>query len=163
MHPYPAQGSKREGFPTADIALQNALRLIKNKEKKERRLALRKQHLVDEEETSPTTATVLRLARNFQQRRLRPVKPYGITVAIPVYLFLAFFTRALGRVVWNTLASKPWAQPIVIPLQHYVTIAAAFLVSHLRIVQQFLQQFLSFRVPLPFIGKLFAPKQYISF
>jgi Na+-transporting methylmalonyl-CoA/oxaloacetate decarboxylase gamma subunit len=86
------------------------------------------------------------------------MKPYGISVVIPVYFVLALLTRAMGRVLWNALAGKAWAQPVVIPMQQYAAMATAFMVAHLRIILQFL----SVRMPLG-IGKFFSAKQYITF
>lgn len=158
MHPYPSQGSKRQGFPTADVSLQNALRIIRKREQKQRRLVLRQQQILSKASDESYLETVSRLARNFQQKRMRPLKPYGIVAAIPIYFTLALFGRAIACVVWNALATKGWVQPFVIPAQRYATMVAAFILAYLHVFQQFL----SLRLPLG-IGKLFATKQYITF
>lgn len=92
MAPFPAQGSAKEGLPTAELCMQEALRQIRRKEKRERRLNRRQ-------------STAARLARNMPSTR---IKPYGICTALPVYLFLGMFMHALVRTLLPVLPGRSW-------------------------------------------------------
>lgn len=165
MHPYPAQGSKRDGFPTAQVALQRALKVIKRNEKTERQLELRRQRQRAESlaysalrEAYPET--VLRLAENFQLQRSSKtrLKPYGIVTAIPVYFVLAIVMRSMGRMLWQALCSTAWAQPVVAPIENFAAMFLALLASNVRMFQLFLSQWMPRG-----LAKFFVPKQYITF
>eukprot|EP00797_Seminavis_robusta_P024490 Sro411_g137540.1 n/a (600) ;mRNA; f:3493-5403 len=160
MHPYPAQGKKKDGFRTAQISLQKALAVIKKAEKKERRIELRRQRtMLSSSLVESYPETVVRLAQNFQTRRKkRQLKPYGIASAIPIYLMLALATRSLGRLLWTVLCTQTWAQPLVTLIQKVSAMLIAFLAPHLQILQQFLAR----HIPRG-LRRAFGSKQYISF
>lgn len=165
MEPYPAQGSKRDGFPTAEVALQRALQVIKRTEKKERTLELRRQR---ERASSPGYAALeesysemaLRLAENFQlQRKSKTrLKPYGIVSAIPAYFALGLVMRATWRVIWQALCKTIWAQPVVATIESSTAALAALLASNIMVLQQFMSQWM----PQGLL-RFFSPKRYISF
>lgn len=165
MDPYPAQGSKRDGFPTAQVALERALKVIKSSEKKERTLALRLQReragsaaYSALEETYSEMA--LRLAENFQlQRKSKTrLKPYGIVSAIPAYFVLGLALRAAWRVLWQALSSTAWAQPVVGPIESSTAALAVLFASKVRILRQFIAQWM----PLA-LARFVGPKKYIDF
>ena len=165
MEPYPAQGSKRDGFPSAQVALERALRVIKNTEKKERTLELRRQR--ERARSSAYSALeesysemALRLAENFQlQRKSKTrLKPYGIVSAIPAYFVLGLVLRAAWRILWQALSSTTWAQPVVGPIESSTTALAALVATNVRILRQFIAQWM----PLG-LARFVGPKKYISF
>ena len=85
MKPYPAQGCKADGHPTADACLRSILRTLKKQGKRERRLNLAR--------SKAKYANVARLATTLSGRRKQ--KPFGICAAIPVYLFLGLLAKTL--------------------------------------------------------------------
>ena len=157
MHPYPAQGRKKDGYPTAQISLEKALKAIKKKEKKERReqLQRRRELILSEASSSP-----FRIANSLQSRLRyqRQLKPYGIVTAIPIYFFIGLIGRSLIRSFWAVLCSKPWAQPVVGPVERLATALLAFIMTNLRVVERFLGRYLPGA-----LGRIFASKQYITF
>lgn len=165
MLPFPPQGSKSDGSPNARVALQRALKTIKQNEKKQRQLKTRQQR---QREASPAymalresyPETVLRLVENFQLQRASKtrLKPYGIATAIPVYFLLAIVMRSLGMMVWKVLRNTPTARPLVGPIENVATMLLAILASNVRIFRLFLSQW----VPRG-IARFLAPQQYISF
>ena len=165
MDPYPAQGSKRDGFPKAEIALQRALQVIKRTEKKERTLELKRQRA---RANSPGNSALeesysemaLRLAENFQMQRKSKtrLKPYGIFSAITAYFGLALAIRAAWQLLWQALSSAVWAQPVVGTIESTAAALAALLASNVRTLRQFMAQWM----PLG-LSRFFGPKKYISF
>jgi len=165
MHPYPSQGRKQDGLPTAQLALDRALKIIKMSEQKERRLELRRQRQREESPAYNTLReaypdTVLRLAENFKLQRLSKMrlKPYGIVTAIPVYIVLAIAMRSVGRILWQALCSTTWAQPVVGPLESFATIFLAFFTRNIGIFRELVSQYMPRE-----IAKMIAPNQYILF
>lgn len=168
MLPYPAQGQKRDGHPTARAGLENALNVNKKEQKKERRLELRRQRQAlfggggaSSSALSKYPETVLRLAANFQQRRVRALKPYGLSVAIPVYLTLTIITRALCRQLVYFLSGQAWAQPWLETLSEFMALITAYCMTHLQILQRQLPRWMT--SPKFLLRKFFAPKNYIHF
>lgn len=83
MHPYPAQGTKRDGLRDAHQCMNKALREHKlNQKRKRRRANLQKT-------SSNVPASIARYASS----RRRSIKPYGVFVAIPVYFLLWVMLR----------------------------------------------------------------------
>lgn len=74
LDPYPAQGTKRDGLPNARQCMNKALNEHRVNQKRAPRRKL--------EPNMPDS-----IARYASSRR-RSIKPYGVFVAVPVYLFL---------------------------------------------------------------------------
>lgn len=160
MHPYPAQGRKKEGCPTAQVSLQKALKAINKAEKKERRLQLTRQRQQLFASGAESLSYPLRLAESLQLRlrRKRHLKPYGIVSAIPVYLVLSLLARSLGGALWGVLCSKAWAQPVVGPVENVAAMILSFWMANIRILQNSLAGLLPRG-----LGRIFASKNYITF
>jgi len=174
MHPYPAQGRKRDGFPTAQICLQKALNVIKKNDKKDRNLEMRRQRSGMKTKDFLSTVVhsnesyhqaVLRMTRNFQMRRQqkRQLKPYALVSAIPVYFVLVLVARKSASLLWQSLSGQVWAQPLVVPLQEMTRVVLAFLFAKLAVVQQFLVRNTPKGIGKIGFGKIFRSKTYISF
>lgn len=121
MDPYPSQGSVSDGLPSAQLALQSALRNIRRRNKYHRR----KQIL--HERSSSDQSSVVRFARRVPDVRKKIGKPYAICVAFPVYIILALVARRL------VLAVLPLLPSIV---QDAATSVAAFGASALAVLFQ---------------------------
>jgi hypothetical protein len=105
---YPPQGHKRDGHTDSALAFRRSLKTIhRNERETERRNERRKNKnlrragdddksssLVLPSSTSSSSDMIVRMAEKLEKRRRRP-KPYGICVAVPVYLFLIL----LGKMV----------------------------------------------------------------
>lgn len=114
LDPYPAQGVMSDGLPTAQLCLQSALRTIGRQEKRERR------HQKKKEQAYPES--ILRFARSLPTVN-RKSKPYGICVAIPVYLMLSMMAKSFFLAALPYVPGRSW----MIPMMNRATnILAAF-------------------------------------
>ena len=77
LDPYPCQGRKSDGLPDAHQCMNRVLKEHHKSVKRKRRRELR------------STANIPESVRRFVNLKRRRLKPYGVYVAIPVYLFLA--------------------------------------------------------------------------
>ena len=121
LDPYPPQGRKTDGLADAHLCMQRVLKTIRRAENrsKKRRMNLHKRQFKESLSTSNSNQSdvkkndmILRLAHQIQkQRQLRP-KPYGICVAIPVYLLLGLFAKTLLRPILQFI---PGGQTYLIP------------------------------------------------
>jgi hypothetical protein len=93
MGPYPPQGCTSDGFPNAQLALQSALLMVRKRDK----LKIRKGLL--REPRSSGSSSVVPFARVGPRDRTPFVKPYGICVAVPLYIFLAAAARKILQAV----------------------------------------------------------------
>jgi hypothetical protein len=83
MDPYPAQGKMCHGHSDATTCMVSALKWLRKQEKRKQRQELVLQNNL-----------VSHQARR-RRRSQNKMKPYGICVAIPVYLFLTMVARSL--------------------------------------------------------------------
>ena len=145
LHPFPAQGCKSHGLPTAQLSLQAALRQVRKRDKVTRRTRLRREK---KSHSQTSVQSVVRFARKLPSvpRRL---KPYGLCVAVPVYLMMAMAARTLVQ------TSLPFLPGIV---RQVFTGLAAFVVSGLTLLMQGQLPPLLARLPLRK-----AAQKYISF
>jgi hypothetical protein len=125
--------------------LQSALRMIRRQNKFHRR----KQIL--HERASLDQSSVVRFARKVPEVRKKIGKPYGICVALPVYMFLALVAR---RVVGAALPLLPCV------VQDAATSVAAFCASALALLFQSRIPQLLARLPSLHRGGI---HKYISF
>jgi hypothetical protein len=106
MDPYPPQGCASDGFPTAHLALQSALRSIRKRDKlRRRKLLLHEQRARGEPSSLSAASSLVRVARAVPRSRMHSAKPYGLCVAVPVYLVLAALARKAFQTVLPYLPS----------------------------------------------------------
>ena len=108
LHPFPAQGKMSDGFANAKLALQSALRKVRKHEKQKRR----KSSLSSLSPFFPTA-----------NRRL---KPYGICVAVSVYLIFSLLARTAFLTVFSYVpdSGKRWMLPVVTVLKQAAALTA---------------------------------------
>jgi hypothetical protein len=118
MDPYPAQGKKIHGFASASLGIQSAVNKLKQKEKRRRK---KKDQARDELHSS--------LAQISYSRTIpRPTKPYGICVAIPVYLLLSMMAKSIFMLA---LPYIPGLRPLLSNVGNLLQVLAAFTFSQL--------------------------------
>jgi hypothetical protein len=146
MNPFPPQGRKGDGLPDADTCMQRALKTLRSaaQRSEERRQALEKKDYTG----YSSRDVVLRLANQSYRRRQKP-KPYGICVAIPLYVFLGMLSKSLICPVLQHLpGGKTWILPALSKVNDLVGMLASYIIGQLILV-------------LPWL--LAGRKQYISF
>lgn len=89
LDPYPAQGTKLDGLRDAHQCMNKALREHRRNEKRKRRRA----KLARSKSNIPSSIT------RYASSGRRSIKPYGIFVALPVYLFLSIMLRNACRCI----------------------------------------------------------------
>jgi len=107
LGPYPPQGTVSDGLPDAHLCMQSALRQIRKREKLEQQ---RRQREVIPKKTQQrqryySPDSILKFARAIPSTKRKRLKPYGVCVAIPVYLLLATMGRSLIRLALSYLPS----------------------------------------------------------
>lgn len=145
MDPFPPQGRKADGLADADTCMQRALKTLKGtaQRSEERRQALEKK----DDTGYSSRDVVLRLANQLQRRRQKP-KPYGICVAIPLYIFLGMLSQSLIYPVLQHLpGGKTWILPALSKVNELLGMLAAYTIGQLLVV-------------LPWLA---GRKHYISF
>jgi hypothetical protein len=145
MNPFPPQGRKGDGLPDADTCMQRALKRLKSaaQRSEERRQGLEKKAY-----TGYSSGDVLmRLSNQLHRRRQKP-KPYGICVAIPLYVFLGMLSQSL---IWPVLqhlpGGKTWILPVLSKVNELLGMLTSYIIGQLMLV-------------LPWLA---GRKQYISF
>lgn len=133
LDPFPAQGRKGDGFPDAQTALQRALKTIK----KNRR---RREALKRKKSSSIQTDMILRMADKLQEQRKR-LKPHGICVAVPIYLFLGLFFKTMVHPLLQFLpGGKTWVLPALARLNEWTVMMFSFLLTRLMVAMPLLTQ-----------------------
>ena len=122
LDPYPPQGRFVDGLPNANLCMRSALRSVRKEEKRSRRLRLRK------EQAYPPH--VLRFARSLPTVRRR-LKPYGICVAVPVYLTLFMATRTVFNSMLPYLPGQMWIVPTIARIKSNFWAVGRLILSHL--------------------------------
>jgi hypothetical protein len=111
MAPFPPQGRKNDGLADAGLALKRALNTIYKSEerskRRERLVAAKK----SKRKTNVQTNLIRRLANQLQRRKSR-LQPHGICVAVPVYIFLALFVKAM---IYPLVQYLPGGQSLMVP------------------------------------------------
>jgi len=87
LHPYPAQGRKSDGLPDAHQCMNRALKEHRKNQKRNRRRKLKSKSSIPDS-----------IARYASSQR-RSLKPYGVFVAVPVYLLLWVMLKNLCRYI----------------------------------------------------------------
>ena len=162
MDPYPSQGRLSDGLEDASKCMKRAINQMERSKKQQQQ---RRKMLVDKQKNMakpgslsfPGTQqrqlsdTVLRMANQMTRttrQASRGLKPYGICVAVPVYLFLSLVFKAVCRPI---LPYVPGGETILVPAIHQMnrllSVTMAYIFRELKLV-------------LPFIARR---KQYISF
>jgi len=139
LDPFPAQGVKADGSPDASTALRRTLKIIEKKERRQRTLQRTKRktihggggYLKDLSTLSSRAsyAAYSRLRKN--QRR----QPYGICVAVPVYLLLGLLTRSLLSPVIQRI---PGGSKFLIQLNEWIWVGISVLMGQLGKILPFL-------------------------
>ena len=91
---YPPQGHRLDGHPDPAVAFQRSLKTLFRREREEQR---RKKRKNERSRLSLSTDLVARMAEQVEKQRQnkRRIKPYGICVALPIYLTLAMLGNAI--------------------------------------------------------------------
>ena len=109
---YPPQGHKLDGHPDPTVAFRRSLKKLFNKERQMQRREERQKR--GSTRLALSTDLVARMAERGDRRRQkkRRLKPYGICVALPMYLTLAM----LGNVViFHLLQAVPGGKEVILP------------------------------------------------
>ncbi len=108
---YPPQGNKLDGHPDAAVSFRRSLNTLYRSEREQKR---RKERTDSGKKRLSSSELIVRMAKQVdkrRQRRLRP-KPYGIFVAIPMYLTLALFGNMfLVPLLQYIPGGKEWVLP----------------------------------------------------
>lgn len=97
LDPYPSQGSKSDGLSDAHLCMTRALKQHRKNEQTRKR---RRKH--KSKESIPSSVA------RYASSRQRSLKPYGVFVAVPVYLLL-------WVMITNMCRSIPYYREIVAP------------------------------------------------
>jgi len=150
LSPYPPQGSMNHGLPDANLCMHSALRTLRREGKRKRRLKMRKAKAYQE--------PVLQFAQRIQaSRHHKNLKPYGVCVAVPVYMFLTMLAKTLLQSVVPYMPGRSWMMPALARAGELVAMVGAFVVGHLSLLHGRLPPLLQ-RIPLRQ-----AAQKYISF
>lgn len=106
---YPPQGNKLDGHPDPAIAFRRSLKTLYRSEREQQR---RKQ--LSNNRMSSSNDLVLRMAKQVEKRRYkrRRPKPYGICVALPIYLSLALLGKLMLVPLLNVIpGGQEWILP----------------------------------------------------
>lgn len=148
MDPYPPQGCMSQGLPDAQSAMQTALRNIRRREKRQRRWMQRRK-----QQESSLENQVMQFARSLPTLRRR-VKPYGLCVAVPVYMILTMMAKTLMQTILMSIpGSQKWLTPIAARASSLVGVWGAYLLSRVGAVVR----------SVPVIPWRRAAQKYISF
>jgi hypothetical protein len=157
MDPFPAQGHTSDGHPNAHLCLQSALRTIHARDERRQR---RRSLFHTKSNISPPT-----LQKEIQSRKqtTTKMKPYGICVAIPVYMFLSLMMSSIFYYVGSYCPKNwtQWLQPMTSSIIQMFHLSSAFLTGHMIQAVSKLQI-----PPIPWILKNIRQCnniQYISF
>lgn len=117
---YPPQGHKRDGHPDPGVAFRRSLKTIHRGERELERKKERSLHPENRTKkkspSSSSTDIMVRVAKKIEKRRQerRRVKPYGVCVAIPVYLFLALLSKTIVvQFLHHVPGGKEWVIPFL--------------------------------------------------
>jgi hypothetical protein len=128
---YPPQGHKLDGHPDAAVAFRRSLKtLYRSKREQERRDS-------ENNQLSSSTDPIVRMAQQVEKRRQkrRRPKPYGICVALPVYLSLTL----LGKLILVPLlqfvpGGREWILPCLNRGRHLLVLGFSSLLHRLLLL-----------------------------
>lgn len=110
MGPFPPQGRKHDGLPDARLALKRTIETISKSQERTRR---RKQLIAQNQSPRQQRASdIIERIRSQQSKRLARIKPHGICVAVPMYLFVML---AMKTLICPLLQVLPGGKTVVLP------------------------------------------------
>jgi hypothetical protein len=124
IDPYPPQGQKSDGYPTAYQCLQASIGRTRTKE-----------------DTTVRNHTQQHLTHAIHRIRttMKVHKPYGICTAVPVYLFLSMLTSSMIYSCFGsglTILKLPW---LLHPLKSVLTSVSTVLVGFMSYLRWFVK------------------------
>ena len=124
LDPYPAQGTMNDGLPDAHACMSRVLKDYRKRSKRQRRRELKR--------SLPTNVpdSIVRFVKSQQRRSL---KPYGVCVALPVYVFLGLLAKSL-------VVYMPGYDKLTPVLARAKGAAAALLASQMPTIRNWLQR-----------------------
>jgi hypothetical protein len=125
LDPYPAQGQMSEGLPTANLCLQAALRTLRGQRPLRAAIAAKRN------QAGPESVLRRHVKATPQRRR---IKPYGICVAVPVYLVLSLMLRSLLYYAATYLPGLQHVKPIARQVMDAFVVTVAFVVGRLSVL-----------------------------
>jgi hypothetical protein len=137
MSPYPAQGSRKNGLPTATLCMQAALKSLRTQEKRKANSHSSSSSLQKSFSTSSSSSyseTVLEFAKSKlqqQRRKKQKLKPWGIFVTLPVYFCLFLMLRNMISIIYMALSYVPGFTTRVAPAMARLIGTVAALVHYL--------------------------------
>jgi hypothetical protein len=126
LSPFPAQGRLKDGMPDANLCLQDALRKLSTDRAKPSLRRTKRRAAYPE--------TVLRFATTLQASRRS--KPYGVCVAVPLYLILALFARSLFHSVASFFPGQRWIRPVFTPVWDFIAMSIAAVMARVGVLFQ---------------------------
>jgi len=142
---YPPQGHKLDGHPDPAVAFRRSLKTLYRSEREQER---RKERTNSENNPLSSSADlVVRMAEQVEKRRQKRyrTKPYGLCVALPVYLSLALLgNMTLVPLLQFVPVGREWIIPCLNRARHLVTLGISSLLHRLLLL-------------LPWIGRKQKP------
>ena len=132
---YPPQGNKLDGHPDADVSFRRSLNTLYRSEREQKRRNERT-HNSDKKQLS-STDLIVRMAQQVDKRRQkrRKSKPYGIFVAIPLYMTLVLVSKIfLVPLIQYVPGGKEWILPNLNRARHLLAWGFSSLLSRLLLL-----------------------------
>lgn len=128
---YPPQGHKLDGHPDAAVSFRRSLKtLYRSKREQERRDS-------ENNQLSSSTDPIVRIAQQVEkrkQKRRRP-KPYGICVALPIYLSLVLLSKLILVPLLQVVpGGKEWILPCLSRGRQLLALAFSSLLHRLLLL-----------------------------
>lgn len=128
MAPYPSQGNMEDGLPNANMCMQSALRKLRKRQQNKNDDASNplQQHSNSSRVVSVhnTDRTASAVSLKTIQPRLS-IKPYGLCVAIPVYLILTLVGRTFISQLWLLPIWPLWIRSWLLQVKSVMALASA--------------------------------------
>ena len=161
IDPYPSQGRFSDGLADANKCMKRAIKQMEKSKKQQqrRKTLLEKQKKIAKpgslsfsgRQQKQLSDTVLRMANQMTKntrRASRDLKPYGICVTIPVYLFITLAFKAMCRPLVPYIPGRETIlSPAIHQMNQLLSVAMAYILREMKVV-------------LPWISRR---KQYIYF
>lgn len=115
LDPYPAQGQVSDGLANANLCLQSALQTLRKQQQQQQQKHYAKSK------------------SNAAAKPRRKIKPYGICVAVPVYIVLALMVRSLlgyAASLHNIIPALQCLDPIASRMCEALSVTAASVLGH---------------------------------
>jgi hypothetical protein len=129
---YPPQGHKLDGHPDSAVAFRRSLKTLFRSEREQERRRERA-----ENRPSSSTDMIVRMAQQVdkrRQKRRRP-KPYGIFVALPVYMSLAVFANmTLIPLLQYVPGGREWILPCLNRARNFLALGLSALLHRLLLL-----------------------------